>query len=77
MWGMAAANFVSLFNPQMVIFGGGLFGPATRFIDRIYAEAIKWAQPIAIRQCTFKATQLPNDAGLYGAGAIAIKNGKE
>jgi glucokinase len=77
MWGMAAANFVSLFNPQMVIFGGGLFGPATRFIDRIYAEAIKWAQPIAISQCTFKATQLPNDAGLYGSGAIAIKNGKE
>ncbi|MEZ7954770.1 MAG: ROK family protein [Bacteroidales bacterium] len=77
MWGMAAANFVSLFNPQMVIFGGGLFGPATRFIDRIYAEAVKWAQPIAIRECTFEATQLPNDAGLYGAGAIAIKNGKE
>ncbi|MDX9782454.1 MAG: ROK family protein [Bacteroidales bacterium] len=77
MWGMAAANFVSLFNPQMVIFGGGLFGPASRFIDRIYAEAVKWAQPIAIKQCTFNVTQLPNDAGLYGAGAIAIKNGKE
>lgn len=77
MWGMAAANFVSLFNPQMIIFGGGIFGPAARFIDRIYSEALKWAQPIAIKQCTFKVTQLPNDAGLYGAGAIAIKNGKE
>ena len=77
MWGMAAANFVSLFNPEMVIFGGGLFGPAVKFIDRIYEEAQKWAQPIAIKQCKFMATQLPNDAGLYGAGAIAIKNGKE
>lgn len=76
MWGMAAANFVSLFNPQMIIFGGGLFGPASKFIDRIYAEALKWAQPIAIKQCIFKVTQLPNDAGLYGAGAIAIKNEK-
>jgi glucokinase len=77
MWGMAAANFVSLFNPQMVIFGGGLFGPASKFIDRIYNEARKWAQPIAINQCKFEVTQLPNDAGLYGAGAIAIKNGQE
>lgn len=72
MWGMAAANMVSLFNPEMVIFGGGIFGPATRFIDNIYREAAKWAQPVAIKQCRFVATELPNDAGLYGAGAIAI-----
>ncbi len=71
MWGMAAANFVSLFNPQMIIFGGGIFGPATRFIDDIYAQALKWAQPLAIKQCKFSATQLPDTAGLYGAGAIA------
>ena len=27
-WGMAVANLVSLFNPQMIVFGGGIFGPA-------------------------------------------------
>ena len=70
-WGMAAANFVSLFNPQMIIFGGGIFGPAATFIDNIYKEATKWAQPIAIKQCRFAATELPDTAGLYGAGAIA------
>ncbi len=74
MWGMAAANFVSLFNPEMVIFGGGIFGPAAALIDRIYMEAVKWAQPISIKQCKFTATQLPHLAGLYGAGAIAIIN---
>ncbi|OFX80934.1 MAG: sugar kinase [Bacteroidetes bacterium GWE2_40_15] len=71
MWGMAAANFVSLFNPEMIIFGGGVFGPAASFIDEIYTEAKKWAQPIAIKQCRFAATSLPESAGLYGAGAIA------
>ena len=71
MWGMAAANFVSLFNPEMVIFGGGVFGPAAKFIDKIYDQALKWAQPIAIRECRFAATLLPDTAGLYGAGAIA------
>ncbi|MCK9628820.1 MAG: ROK family protein [Bacteroidales bacterium] len=72
MWGMAAANFVSLFNPEMVIFGGGIFGPATPLIEKIYAEAVKWAQPISIKQCTFAATTLPDTAGLYGAGRTAI-----
>lgn len=72
MWGMAAANFVSLFNPEVVVFGGGLFGPASRFVDRIYEEASRWAQPISIKQCRFFPSMLPNEAGLYGAGAIAI-----
>jgi glucokinase len=71
MWGMAAANFVSLFNPEMVIFGGGVFGPASKLVDEIYSEACKWAQPIAIKQCRFAVTSLPDTAGLYGAGAIA------
>lgn len=70
-WGMAAANFVSLLNPQMIIFGGGIFGPASELIEQIYLEATKWAQPIAIKQCRFAATELPDTAGLYGAGAIA------
>ena len=35
MWGMASANFVSLLNPQKIIWGGGVFGPAGIFIDDI------------------------------------------
>ncbi len=70
-WGMASANFISLFNPEMIVFGGGVFGPASNFIDRIHAEATKWAQPIAMKECRFAATTLPDTAGLYGAGAIA------
>lgn len=72
-WGMASANLVSLFNPEMVIWGGGVFGPAARLLDRIYYEACKWAQPISIRQCTFVQTSLPHQAGLYGAGKVAIQ----
>ncbi len=73
MWGMATANLVSIFNPEMIIFGGGLFGPAIPLIDRIYEEACKWAQPISIKEVKFIATQLPKMAGLYGAAAVAIK----
>lgn len=72
-WGMASANLISLFNPEMLIFGGGVFGPATRFLDAIAAEARRWAQPIAMERVKFAASQLGGDAALYGAGYLALK----
>lgn len=74
--GMAAANLVSLLNPEKIIFGGGVFGPATKFIDNIYKEALKWGQPISMKQVKFEPSQLHGDAGLIGAGYLALKNGK-
>ena len=72
LWGMAAANVVSLLNPEMIVWGGGVFGPATRLLHRIYEEASRWAQPIAIRQVRFVPSQLGGDAGLYGAGRLVL-----
>ena len=72
-WGMTVANLVSLFNPEKIIFGGGVFGPATQFLDKIYAEARKWAQPIGIKQVKLQASKLGGDAGLYGAGCLALQ----
>ncbi|MDR1743822.1 MAG: ROK family protein [Dysgonamonadaceae bacterium] len=72
MWGMAAANLVSLFNPEIIVWGGGVFGPAKKLIDRIYQEARRWAQPIAIRQVRFETSLLKGEAGLHGAGYLAL-----
>jgi glucokinase len=71
-WGMAVANLVSLFNPEKIIFGGGIFGPGARFLDDIMAEARKWAQPISIRNVELGISSLGNDAGLYGAASLGI-----
>ncbi len=73
-WGMAAANLVSLFNPEKIIFGGGVFGPGRRFLGRIYDEAQRWAQPISIRQVKLEASLLGGEAGLYGAGRLALQH---
>ena len=73
LWGMAAANLVSLFNPEKIVFGGGVFGPASEFIEEIYKEAKKWAQPISITKVKFEKSQLGSDAGLIGAGYLALK----
>ena len=72
LWGMGAANLVSLFNPQKVIFGGGVFGPAVRFIDRIYGEARKWGQPISMRDVKFCPSALEGDAALLGAAYLCL-----
>ncbi|MCL2726786.1 MAG: ROK family protein [Bacteroidales bacterium] len=72
-WGMASANLVSLLNPQKVIWGGGIFGPAVPFIDDIYREALRWAQPISIRQAQFVASEVEG-AGLLGAAYLVVRN---
>lgn len=70
-WGRATANLVSIFNPEKIIFGGGVFGPAAGLLDDIRAEAQKWGQPISMQMIQLEVSQLGGDAGLYGAGYLA------
>ncbi len=72
-WGMAAANLICSFNPEIVIFGGPLFGPSLIFLDDIKTEAKKWAQPIFIDKVKFLGSKLGANAGLFGAGHLAMK----
>jgi glucokinase len=71
-WGMASANLISIFDPEMIIFGGGVFGPATPLISEIQEEATKWAQPVAAKLVTFAPSALGGNAGVYGAGRFAL-----
>lgn len=72
LWGKGVANLVSLFNPEKIIFGGGVFGPAGRFLPDIQQEAIKWAQPISMIRVNLEVSQLGGEAGLYGAAYLAL-----
>lgn len=75
-WGMTVANLVSLFNPEKIILGGGVFGPGLKYLDAIAAEAKKWAQPIAMQQVILQGSALGTQAGLYGAGKLALDGSK-
>jgi glucokinase len=72
-WGMAVANLVSLLNPETIILGGGVFGPATQFLSKIHAEARRWAQPISFKRVRLQVSKLGADAGLYGAAWLALQ----
>ncbi len=71
-WGKAVANLVSIFNPELIIFGGGVFGPGLSLLDRIYEEAKKWAQPVSIGNTRLAPALLGQDSVLFGAGKIAL-----
>jgi glucokinase len=70
-WGAACANLVSLLDPEKIIVGGGVFGPAAKFLDAIATEARRWGQPVAMNQVTFEASRLGGDAALFGAAVLA------
>jgi len=72
-WGMAVANLISIFNPEKILLGGGVFGPAVKFIPAIREEAVKWAQPISAKQVSVEPSLLGPAAGLYGAGYLALQ----
>lgn len=72
-WGMAVANLISTLNPEKIIFGGGVFGPAGQLLDRILAEAKQWAQPISFSQVSLELSALGGEAGLIGAGSLALE----
>lgn len=72
-WGMAVANLVSIFNPEKIIMGGGVFGPAIPLIPAIQEEASKWAQPLSMQRVEIVPSQLGTVAGCWGAGWLALQ----
>ena len=71
-WAYSIGIHKTVQQPEVIVFGGGVFGPATRFLERIRDEAVRWAQPIAVRETRFVVSTLGGDAGLYGAGRLAL-----
>ncbi|MGM0506993.1 MAG: ROK family protein, partial [Bacteroidota bacterium] len=71
-WGAATANLISIFNPEKVIFGGGVFGSATRYMSRIRGQASLWSQPVSFSQVQIVASRLGGEAGILGAGKLAL-----
>jgi len=70
--GIGMANLVNLFNPELIVIGGGLtnigellFGPVRRAIDRRAFRA--QAQTVQVVQA-----KLGKDVGVLGAAAVAL-----
>jgi glucokinase len=73
--GIGMANLVNIFNPEMIVIGGGMaelgemiIGPGRRMVaERAFS--------ISSRVVRIVTAQLGNEAGIYGAAAYALDKG--
>jgi glucokinase len=75
--GLGIANLISVFNPEIVILGGGLMKAHDLFIDGIRNTVYQWAQPVAARQMRIEPSRLGEHAALLGAARLAFDFLKE
>lgn len=69
--GLAAANLISLFDPDVLVFGGSIASASDLFWDDMTHTALARCQPKTARQVRICISGLGEDANLHGAGFLA------
>lgn len=69
--GLGVANMVSLFDPQVLVIGGGMAGAADLYLDSLREAMIERAQPLAARQVRLAVSKLGDKANLLGCARLA------
>lgn len=69
--GLGVANIVSLFDPEVVILGGGMAGAADLYLDSTRDAMLKGAQPLAAREVKLAVSKLGDRANLLGCARLA------
>jgi glucokinase len=70
--GMAIANLVNLYEPDIIILGGGLMKSAPLFFERILPEVLKYTFAGIHNNLLIKPASLGQFSGLVGAGVFAF-----
>jgi glucokinase len=73
--GVGLANLVNIFNPEMIVLGGGMAELGGLFIDPAKRVVVERAFPISAGAVRIGTAQLGNEAGVYGAAAFALEQG--
>jgi glucokinase len=69
--GIGVANMVSLFDPEIVIIGGGMAGAADLYLESLRHAVLERAQPLAARQVKLAVSSLGDRANLLGCARLA------
>jgi len=73
--GVACADLVNIFNPEMIVIGGGVSAAWDLFSRYAQAEVMKRAFPVPARRCQIVRAECGDDAGLLGAAWLALECG--
>lgn len=69
-------GLVHIFNPELVLIGGGVSAQKQLFIDRLREKVNGRCMPRFVQNFELKAAELGNDAGLIGAVYYCIQQEK-
>lgn len=70
--GIAMANVVNIFNPEMIVVGGGVSAGWDLFAQPAREEVMKRAFPVPAQRCQIVRAECGDDAGLIGAAWLAF-----
>lgn len=70
--GVALANFVNIFNPEMIVVGGGVMGAGEMLLEPARAEMQRRALPPSRDTVRIVPAEFAHEAGMVGAAALAL-----
>ncbi len=73
-FGIAFANLINTFNPEIIVLGGGVSNLPQQFYRKILAAARKYAYPAFSANVKIVKNKLGDSAGVFGAAALALKS---
>jgi glucokinase len=73
MLGIGIANLINIFNPQMIVLGGGVKDAWPLFIDAVHEEIMRRAFRVPAERTKIVPSLLGDDAGMVGAAAVALQ----
>jgi glucokinase len=71
--GIGIANLINIFNPEMVVIGGGVRDAWPLFIDSMRTEIRRRAFEVPAARTQILPSKLGDDAGTVGAAAAALQ----
>jgi len=74
---VGVTNLVNVFNPSKIILGGGIFKGLPELVERIDNGVRRRALGAASAPLQIVHAYLHSDAGVVGAAAYALKEGKK
>lgn len=72
--GVAMANFVNIFNPEMIVIGGGVWAAWEVLAQPAREEVWRRAFLVPAQRCRIVPAERGDDAGLIGAAWLAHEN---
>jgi glucokinase len=75
--GVAIASFVNIFNPEVVVIGGGVIAAGELLLEPARAEVAARALPPSKDEVRIVAAQFGVEAGMVGAAALAFDGLRE